>query len=144
MGILDDFVSNAAGAIPQVNSEAGPSKGMLEMLGSSEIGGLDGLVNLFQSKGLGGIVSSWIGKGTNLPISPEQIREVFGSDVIQHFARRLGTNAQEAPSLIAKLLPTLVDKLTPDGNLPEGDLLSRVNEILPSNLQGILGGKGKP
>ncbi len=47
---------------------------VMQILGDSSRGGLSGLVQNFQRNGLGDVISSWIGTGQNLPISPDQLR----------------------------------------------------------------------
>ena len=79
----------------------------------------------FNANGLGDIMSSWVSKGENLPISPEQILQVFGSGQVQQIGERLGVSSGEASGGIADILPQIVDKLTPDGSLPSGDLLDQ-------------------
>jgi len=82
---------------------------------SSQQGGLSGLAQTFQQKGLGDLVSSWIGTGQNLPISADQIQQVLGNEQIQAFAQKMGISTSEAGSNLAEFLPGVVDKLTPDG-----------------------------
>ena len=65
---------------------------------SSGSGGIDGLVKTFNENGLGEVMSSWIGKGENLPISPEQIQQVLGSGQVQQIAEKLGVSPDEASS----------------------------------------------
>jgi uncharacterized protein YidB (DUF937 family) len=89
----------------------------LEMLKSHE-NGLQGLVQDFQSHGLGDVVSQWIGNGPNPPISPEQVHAVLGADKIQELALKAGVSPELAKSLLAAVLPALVDKLTPGGAMP--------------------------
>ena len=105
----------------------------LEVLRSSGVSNLERLVALFQSKGLGRRVASWIGMGEDVPITSEQIREVFGADLVQHFAWHLVTSAREAPSLIAKLLPIIVEKLKRDDCPTQTDLLRQTGIQLASN-----------
>jgi len=95
------------------------------VLKGSEFGGLEGMAQKFNDKGLGDIMSSWIGKGENLPISPEQILQVLGSGQVQQIAGKLGVSSEEASSSLAEMLPKIVDQMTPDGSLPSGDLLSQ-------------------
>jgi uncharacterized protein YidB (DUF937 family) len=92
---------------------------IIEML-SNRQGGLSGLAEAFQQKGLGDIVSSWIGTGRNLPVSADQIQEVLGGDQIQSLAQKMGISAEDAGPKLAELLPGIVDKLTPDGQVPQG------------------------
>jgi uncharacterized protein YidB (DUF937 family) len=84
MGLFDEV---AGGLLKQVFSSQDSQGGMLEVIMSllkgSESGGVEGLVETLNEKGLGEVMSSWIGKGENLPISPEQIQHVLGSSQAQ-------------------------------------------------------------
>ena len=86
-------------------------------------GGLGGLVGAFQKKGMGDMISSWISTGPNPPITGAQLTDVLGEETMGQFARKAGVPAAEAGSILAGLLPTVVDKLTPDGKLPDTDPL---------------------
>jgi uncharacterized protein YidB (DUF937 family) len=83
-----------------------------------EGGGLDGIVKLFQSQGLGDVVASWIGTGQNLPVSADQIHKALGSQQLSQFASQAGLAPDAAGSTLASLLPTIIDRLTPNGQLP--------------------------
>ena len=85
-------------------------------------GGLEGLVAKFAQAGLGNVVQSWIGSGTNLPVSGDQISSVLGSDVMSGLAAKLGMDHGAASGQIASMLPGLIDSLTPHGKVPEGGL----------------------
>src|SRR5512139_1427900 len=74
-------------------------------------GGLGGLVQAFQSKGLGSMMGSWISTGPNPPISPSQISDVLGGDTLKQFAAKAGVPQQEAGGLLAGLLPAVIDHL---------------------------------
>jgi uncharacterized protein YidB (DUF937 family) len=84
---------------------------VLEIL-SNRQGGISGLAEAFQQNGLGNIVSSWIGTGGNLPVSPEQIQQVLGNEQIQAFAQKTGGSPEAASAQLAQMLPGIVDKLT--------------------------------
>ncbi|HEY6906157.1 MAG TPA: YidB family protein [Ignavibacteriaceae bacterium] len=100
-------------------------------------GGLNGLISQFTSKGLGDVVSSWVGTGNNLPVSPDQIKNVIGHDTLKELAAKTGMDQNSLTGKLSDLLPQVVDKLTPDGKVPEGDILSQGMNIL----NGILGKK---
>ncbi len=106
------------------------------LLKSSESGGLQGLAETFNEKGLGEVMSSWIGKGENLPISPEQIQQVLGSGQVQQIAEKLGVSSEEASSGLAEMLPQIVDKLSPEGSLPTQDLLQQGLGMIADKLFG--------
>ena len=120
MGLLDGIVDKAAGLLGGEKGEpSGLMGGVMEMLAGKESGGMAGLVQSFQEKGLGGIISSWIGKGENLPISAEQLQQVLGSDVIQNLAAKFGIPTEVLSAKLAEFLPGAIDRMTPNGTLPE-------------------------
>ncbi|MFE9082396.1 YidB family protein [Brevundimonas sp. NPDC003935] len=104
-------------------------------------GGVAGLAEKFGQSGLGDVAASWIGKGGNAAISPEQIASVLGSGPIADFAARLGVSPEQAGETLAGLLPEAVDRLTPNGSA-EGadDLLGGLLNNLPGGLGDALGG----
>jgi len=120
MGLLDEIVGKAAGIL---GGDKGEQSGLLgsvmEMLTGKESGGMAGLVQSFQEKGFGGIISSWIGTGENLPISADQIQQVMGSDVVQNLAAKFGISTEELSGKLAEFLPGAIDKMTPNGTLPD-------------------------
>lgn len=135
MGLLDDLVGKATSMLGAKEGESSGLMGsVMELLSNSETGGLNGLVQSFQEKGLGGIISSWIGTGENLPISAEQIQQGLGSDMVQNLAAKVGIAPEELNGKLAELLPGLIDKLTPDGTVPEGGLLEKGMEFLKGRL----------
>lgn len=93
-------------------------------------GGLNGLISQFTSKGLGDVVGSWVSTGKNLPISPDQLQGVLGNDAVKNIASKLGMDTKSVTSQLSNLLPQVVDKLTPDGKVPEGDILSQASDLL--------------
>jgi uncharacterized protein YidB (DUF937 family) len=65
------------------------------------------------------MVKSWIGKGENKAISADQVKASLGKDDIVAVASKLGISEEEAAGKIAKVLPGIIDKLTPDGLVPD-------------------------
>lgn len=131
MGIMDEITSRIGGQQEGTDSKNSTLlSGVMEMFSDPRSGGLQGLVQSFQQKGLGGIVSSWIGTGQNQPVSPDQLREGLGNERIQNLADRAGIPQEEAASRLSEQLPGFVDKLTPNGSLPEGGMLSKAMDML--------------
>ena len=97
-------------------------------------GGLGGLVSAFQGKGLGDMINSWISTGPNPPISAAQVTDVLGGDTIAQFAGKAGVTTADAGSLLAGLLPNVVDQLTPDGRVPDPDSLENTLSSLLGKL----------
>jgi uncharacterized protein YidB (DUF937 family) len=81
--------------------------------------GFSSLLNNAQSQGLGGTVQSWIGRGANQPIAPQQVQGLIGQDRLQQIADRVGIPPAVASVALSHILPALVDKLTPEGKLPQ-------------------------
>ena len=98
--------------------------------------GLAGLVGAFQKKGLGDMMSSWISKGPNPPISAVQVSDVLGADAMAQFAQKAGVPATEAGSALAGVLPTVINELTPKGKVPKTDSLEKTLGSLLSGLKG--------
>lgn len=93
-------------------------------------GGLQNLISQFDAKGLGDIIGSWIGTGQNKSISPEQLQNVFGADAFSEIANKLGLNVDDLSAQLSNILPGVVDKLTPNGKIPEGDIMSQASDLL--------------
>jgi uncharacterized protein YidB (DUF937 family) len=130
MGLFDDLVEKVTGAVKGSQGQQGLIEGVMGLLTNKETGGLGGLIQAFNQKGLGDVISSWVGTGSNAPITPEQIQEVLGSDVIKQLSEKSGISIDAAKTQLAELLPNLIDKITPEGKVPEGDLLSKGMELL--------------
>jgi uncharacterized protein YidB (DUF937 family) len=130
MGLLD-MVGGLLGQGGQTQGN-NPLMGAVMGLIQNHPGGLQGLLGQFQEKGLGDQVASWIGTGENQPIAGNQIQAALGSDQLQQLAGQLGVSHDEAASGLAGLLPQVVDKLSPEGSLPEGGNVMNL-------LKGLLG-----
>ena len=118
---------------------------MSGMAGGAAANPLGGLLEAFTQNGMGDQAQSWVGTGANMPISADQITGLLGSlgggngaDILGQLAGGAGMNHAEAGGALAQMLPGLIDKLTPNGQLPSelpsGDALSGI-------LGQLLGGK---
>jgi uncharacterized protein YidB (DUF937 family) len=136
MGLLDQIGGALGGALGQ--GQAGKAAGgglvaallpqLISML--SQPGAMGNLTNAFQNAGLGNVLQSWLGTGQNLPISGDQVRQVLGSGTVANLAKGAGVGESEASGAIASLLPQVMDKLSPGGNLPsQGDLGSALSSL---------------
>jgi len=93
-------------------------------------GGLDKMIGQFASKGLGDVIGSWVSTGKNLPVSGDQLQSVLGKDTINNLASKLGMDKGALTSQLTNLLPNVVDKLTPNGKVPDGDIVSQATDLL--------------
>ena len=119
MGLLDSVIGALGGS--QGSGQGDALQAVIAMLarGGQGSGGLDGLVQQFQQGGLGDLIASWVGTGQNLPVSASQLQDVLGSDMLSQFAQQLGLPPGEAAGQLSQLLPQVVDKLTPNGQLSD-------------------------
>jgi uncharacterized protein YidB (DUF937 family) len=133
MGLLDGLLKTGLSSGAGSGQQQGMSlaTGILEMFTSQQSGGLQGLAQSFAQKGLGDIISSWVSTGSYLPISAGQVQSALGNDVISSLAQKAGLAPDAASSILTQLLPGIIDKLTPEGKIPEsGNLLEQGLNIL--------------
>ncbi len=128
MSLFDGLLSSVLGEDGRILA------GVVQLV--QENGGVEGLLNLFKEAGLGDVVSSWLAQGENLPISPEQILEVLGSEQVTKLAESFGVDAGRAGELLSEFLPKAVDQLSPNGEMPQGgDLMSQGLDMLKGFLK---------
>jgi len=130
MSFLDILKSLAGGS---AEGSASPLQALvpclLEMLRRGD--GLNSLVRSFEQNGMGDIVSSWIGAGRNLPVSPAQIETGLGSERVGQLAAGSGLPVEVVKSHLSQALPQLIDSLTPNGHTGDAaNLLTRGKELL--------------
>jgi uncharacterized protein YidB (DUF937 family) len=80
-------------------------------------GGIDGVVAELEKTGYGEQVKSWIGTGTNLPISADDIKKALGSEKLKEVAASTGIPVDKAAEYPAEHLPTAVDTAPPEKNV---------------------------
>jgi uncharacterized protein YidB (DUF937 family) len=97
-------------------------------------GGLPGLLEMFKNKGLGDIVQSWISTGPNKKISARKIKKGLGPDLLEQLAGATGLSKGAASSQLAKYMPYIINKLTPQGEIPKGNNLAEEGLNLLKNL----------
>jgi len=134
MGSLKGGNANAAGVAgldPQV---------LMGIVGAlmNNAGGLSGLMGKLQQSGLGDVAQSWVGTGANQPVSPDALGSALGPDLMGMIAKQMGGTTQQASATVADLLPGLIDKLTPQGQLPADNGMGALGALLG----GAQGGKG--
>ena len=125
----EDFMSIFDSVKGMVESEIGSQLGgdsglmghAMQLVNDPNNGGLDGLVQQFRDKGLGEVIDSWIGPGGDHPITAEQVQQVIGQDRLNQIASKFGMSADDVSAKMAELLPSVVDKLTPDGTVASGN-----------------------
>ena len=146
MGLLDGILGNLSGSTPGGGTESTGQDPFGALLGSfgagakekgaglmaaamslvQENGGLHAVIQKFRDNGMVEQVESWISTGPNKEITMEQIHKIFDPSKLGDIASRLGVSTQQAGSAFAQMVPELVNRLTPDGQVPgnEKDLIA--------------------
>jgi len=152
MGLLDGLIGNVLGSMLGGNQGQGqdPFGSVMGRLGGAnqqqsgnlllqlalsmlqQNGGLEGILGKFREGGLSQQADSWVGTGQNMNISADQLQQVFGSSTINDLASRLGMSEQQAGSEMAQFLPEVINRLTPEGQVPENS-----NEEISQGLSAL-------
>ena len=132
MSFLEDMAGKELSSM--LSSSSNPMASSVIQMINNQPGGLSGLLQQFHDKGLGGLVTSWVSTGQNLPISADQIQHVLGSEQVKELAAKAGISPDAAGSHLAEFLPMLIDKLTPNGQVPQG-----TSSLLQSGLSMLQG-----
>jgi len=130
MGLLDDVLGMAGmgntGNAAQSQQQAGALSMIMQFINSPQVGGIAGLQKMFQDKGLGNIVSSWIGTGQNLPVSADQLQNVLHGGALENMASQSGMDMNQFTSMVSQLMPHAVDHMTPNGQIPDSNALAQM------------------
>jgi uncharacterized protein YidB (DUF937 family) len=110
-----------ATATNETESDNNIMSSLIGLISDQQSGSLAGLIEKFSANGLGDQVASWISTGENSPISGEQIQMVLGSSFVRDLALKMGVDTDNMASSLAVLIPQIVDKLTPDGEVPSSN-----------------------
>jgi uncharacterized protein YidB (DUF937 family) len=146
MSLLDQVLGSVLGSDGGSEGSVTPAhaSGLAEavvgMLNDPRTGGLDGLVRQFQQNGLADVVASWVGTGQNQGIAPADLTRALGSDRVGQLARQANLPDGQGASILGQLLPVLIDRLTPQGQVPQQSQLGQSSaDLLRSLLAGRAG-----
>ena len=110
-------------AIPGLSGQS--LSGVVTSLLGQDGAQLPALIKKLTTGGLGDLVQSWISKGKTLPLSADQVKSSMGSKALSELASQLGLSEDKAASKVAGALPQLINKLTPDGQVPDQAALAK-------------------
>ncbi|SNR60993.1 Uncharacterized conserved protein YidB, DUF937 family [Methylobacillus rhizosphaerae] len=129
MGLFDSIAGSVIGKIAG-NSDNPMLQAGLELM--NKCGGPQGILEKLRESGLGAEVESWLGSGSNLPLSLSQVLQVFGSALLQPLAAKLSLSPEDLAAKLAEYLPQAIDKLSPEGELPssQAELMARAFSLL--------------
>jgi uncharacterized protein YidB (DUF937 family) len=126
MGLMEEVLAMAGSSGAQQAQHATALTAIMAYINSPQVGGIAGLQSMFQQGGLGNIVSSWIGNGQNLPVSASQLQNVLHGGALQQAAQQAGMDPSALTGVMSSLLPHLVDKLSPNGQVPDASALQKM------------------
>jgi uncharacterized protein YidB (DUF937 family) len=148
MGLLDQILRGGLGGAGQRAPMGGGGGGrvlmallpiVLQMLanrqrggaGNPVPGGLGAILDRFRRGGFGAQADSWVGRGANEALPPEALSAVLDDRQLDEIASEAGVTPDEARTGLSQLLPDVVDRLTPDGQVPDDERLGQsVDEFL--------------
>lgn len=126
MSLFDNLASAAlgqlgkSGALGDVMAMAAQNPQLMQMAGNllsdqGGAGGLQGILGKLTHGGLGDAAQSWVGTGQNQAVTPDQLANALGPDMIAGLAAKAGVSTGDASGMLAQVLPLLIDKMTPNG-----------------------------
>ena len=88
--------------------------------------GVGNTVQDIERSGHGEIARSWVGRGQNRSITPENLEGALGEDGIRDLMQQTGMEREELLATLSEHLPRVIDHLTPEGRLPTEQQASRL------------------
>ena len=125
MGLLDGLLGNVLGGSAQGQSPLA----LVALQLIQQHGGLPGIISKFNHGGMADQAASWVGSGANMPITGSQLQEILGTGAIGQIAQQLGLSHGDTSAGLAAVLPQIIDHLTPNGQLPQGELGSALSQF---------------
>ena len=128
-------LTDALGALLGSNVLTGGGAGQTASTGSQPttdaggvLGGLGGLLNKLEQGGLGDQTKSWVGTGQNQPVSPGQLGQALGPNIIKKLSQMTGLSEDQLTKQLSQGIPVIINMVTPNGRLPTITELSKMME----------------
>ncbi len=135
MGLMDTIMG--------LVGKSGGGKDMMSQLSTMLTGkggdgmGLSRLIDQFKGAGLGDKADSWVGTGENQPLSPDEVEKAIGADRLAKMSKETGKSVDELKKGLSTAIPESVNKLTPEGKMPNpSDLLKMAKNLDLGSLFG--------
>lgn len=148
MSLFDSIIGSVGEKFGLSSDKSGSLlSALVGLMSNPQSGGFTGFIDRFRAAGLGDKVSSWVTSGENTPITNEEMESALGAGTLSSVAENAGVDKETATSAMAYMMPQVVDKLTPDGEIPdETSLLSKIGGYLTgfggAAAGAVLGGLG--
>jgi len=133
MGMLDGLLGSLMGGMTGDGTGGKQSPLVLMALQLlQQNGGLQGVLAKFQQAGYGAQADSWVSTGQNQPINADVLSQVLGHGQLGQIAQQLGMSHGDAAGGLASLLPQLIDKMTPQGQVTDdhNDMVAQALALL--------------
>lgn len=96
-----------------------PGGGLGGLLGGlAGAGGLDTILDQFRKKGQAEAVDSWVGRGENRRIAPDQVADALGPEAVEELEGQTGLQRNDVLSELSRMIPEAVNHFTPNGRTP--------------------------
>lgn len=128
MALFDSIIGDAQTKFDLGGKAERLLSAILALMTNDTRGGLRSFLDKFGAAGFGEMASSWVNTGANREISGEQLETTLGSDMIKVISSQSGLDSQTTTAAAAFMIPRIVDKLTPNGTLPDADDLLSIND----------------
>jgi uncharacterized protein YidB (DUF937 family) len=132
-GNAPNSLTNILGALLGSNVLTGGGAGQTASTGSQPttdagglLGGLGGLLNKLEQGGLGDQTKSWVGTGQNQPVSPGQLSQALGPNIIKTLSQMTGVSEDQLAKQLSQGIPVIINMVTPNGRLPTVAELSKM------------------
>jgi uncharacterized protein YidB (DUF937 family) len=112
---IEDFFKPSASGGPT-------AKGVI---GALLTGGMMDLVRQFRGAGQADAVDSWVSRGPNQAVSPNDLSKVLTDEQVAFLSQRTGLSREELLAGLSERLPQVVDELTPEGRVPSAEEFQR-------------------
>jgi uncharacterized protein YidB (DUF937 family) len=135
--MLDGMINSALGGMMGQGGQAPSPLLQMALQVLQQNGGVEGLLDKFRQGGYADQAASWQSTGANVPVSGSALQEVLGSGAIGQIAQQLGMSHGEAAGGLAQVLPQLIDKFTPNGQVPDNhnDMVEQALAMLTQKKQ---------
>ena len=138
MGMLDGILGSALGGLLGGGGQQQSPMMQIVLQLLQQNGGVGGMLDKFRQSGYADQADSWQSTGQNMPISGNALQEVLGSGAIGQIAQQLGVSHGDAAGGLAQMLPQIIDKFTPQGEVPDNndDMVAQALALLTKSKTG--------
>ena len=118
-GILGSLLGSVMGQGQGQQGQQQQPNAMMNLVQNilAQNGGVQGLIQRFSAAGFGEHAQSWV-QGNHIPMTGNQIDQVFSSEEVSGWASQLGVDPDKMRVVLAEAMPHVVDHLTPGGQVP--------------------------